>query len=48
MGKYARDREALASLVGAAEVHRDVFVDDELATCEPASTLPLTQRYMLR
>ena len=26
----------------------DVFVDDELATCEPASTLPLTQRYMLR
>ena len=26
----------------------DVFVDDELATCEPAQTLPLTQRYMLR
>ena len=26
----------------------DVFVDDELATCAPASTLPLTQRYMLR
>ena len=26
----------------------EVFVDDELATCEPASTLPLTQRYMLR
>ena len=26
----------------------DVFVDDVLATCEPASTLPLTQRYMLR
>jgi len=26
----------------------DVFVDGELATCEPASTLPLTQRYMLR
>ncbi len=26
----------------------DVFVDDELATCEPASKLPLAQRYMLR
>jgi len=26
----------------------DVFVDGELATCEPASTLPLTQLYMLR
>ena len=26
----------------------DVFVDDVLATCEPAATLPLTQRYMLR
>jgi urease subunit alpha len=26
----------------------DVFVNDVLATCEPASTLPLTQRYMLR
>ena len=26
----------------------DVFVDDLLAICEPASTLPLTQRYMLR
>ena len=26
----------------------DVFVDGELATCEPAKTLPLTQRYMLR
>ena len=26
----------------------DVFVDDVLAICEPASTLPLTQRYMLR
>jgi urease subunit alpha len=26
----------------------DVFVDDELATCEPASELPLAQRYMLR
>lgn len=25
-----------------------VFVDGELATCEPASELPLTQRYMLR
>jgi urease subunit alpha len=26
----------------------EVFVDGELATCEPAETLPLTQRYMLR
>jgi urease subunit alpha len=26
----------------------DVFVNDELATCEPATELPLTQRYMLR
>ncbi|WP_158810500.1 urease subunit alpha [Beijerinckia sp. L45] len=26
----------------------DVFVDGELATCEPASVLPLAQRYMLR
>lgn len=25
-----------------------VYVDGELATCEPAETLPLTQRYMLR
>jgi urease subunit alpha len=26
----------------------DVYVDGELATCEPARELPLTQRYMLR
>ncbi|MBM3585268.1 MAG: urease subunit alpha [Alphaproteobacteria bacterium] len=26
----------------------EVFVDGELATCPPARTLPLTQRYMLR
>jgi urease subunit alpha len=26
----------------------DVFVDGELATCEPAEKLPLAQRYMLR
>jgi urease subunit alpha len=26
----------------------DVFVNGELATCEPASELPLTQRYILR
>src|SRR6476661_2863928 len=26
----------------------DVFVDGELATCEPARVLPLAQRYMLR
>jgi len=26
----------------------DVFVDGQLATCAPASELPLTQRYMLR
>jgi urease subunit alpha len=26
----------------------DVFVDGELATCEPAHELPLSQRYMLR
>lgn len=26
----------------------EVFADGELATCEPARTLPLTQRYMLR
>jgi urease subunit alpha len=26
----------------------DVTVDGELATCEPARSLPLTQRYMLR
>ncbi|ROO24188.1 urease subunit alpha [Salinisphaera orenii MK-B5] len=26
----------------------DVFADDQKLTCEPASTLPLTQRYMLR
>jgi urease subunit alpha len=26
----------------------DVFVDGQLATCEPARELPLTQRYMLR
>ncbi len=26
----------------------DVFVDGELATCEPARELPLAQRYMLR
>ena len=26
----------------------DVFVDGELATCEPAKVLPLAQRYMLR
>ena len=26
----------------------DVFVDGELATCEPAQQLPLTQKYMLR
>ena len=26
----------------------DVFVDGKLAYCDPASELPLTQRYMLR
>jgi urease subunit alpha len=26
----------------------DVFVDGALATCEPATRLPLAQRYMLR
>jgi urease subunit alpha len=26
----------------------DVYVDGEIATCEPARELPLTQRYMLR
>ncbi len=26
----------------------EVYVDGELATCEPAATLPLAQRYMLR
>jgi urease subunit alpha len=26
----------------------DVFVDGDLATCEPAETLPLAQKYMLR
>lgn len=26
----------------------DVFVDGELATCEPAKTLPMAQRYMMR
>jgi len=26
----------------------DVYVDGDLTTCEPAKTLPLTQRYMLR
>jgi urease subunit alpha len=26
----------------------DVFVNDELATCEPARELPLARRYMLR
>ena len=26
----------------------DVFVDGEIATCEPARELPLAQRYMLR
>jgi urease subunit alpha len=26
----------------------DVYVDGELATCEPAKSLPMTQRYMLR
>lgn len=26
----------------------DVFVDGKLATCEPAKTVPLSQRYMLR
>lgn len=26
----------------------DVYVDGDLATCKPAKTLPLTQRYMLR
>jgi urease subunit alpha len=26
----------------------DVFVDGELATCEPATELPLARRYMLR
>ena len=26
----------------------DVFVDGELATCEPAAELPLAQKYMLR
>jgi urease subunit alpha len=26
----------------------DVFVDGQLATCEPAKVLPLAQRYMLR
>ena len=26
----------------------EVFVDGKLATCEPATELPLTQRYMLR
>jgi urease subunit alpha len=26
----------------------EVRVDGELITCEPAETLPLTQRYMLR
>jgi urease subunit alpha len=26
----------------------EVFVDGELATCEPATELPLAQRYMLR
>ena len=34
MGKYAADREALASLVGEAEVHRDVYVDDEVFALE--------------
>ncbi|MBL2434416.1 urease subunit alpha, partial [Klebsiella pneumoniae] len=26
----------------------EVFVNGELATCEPATVLPLAQRYMLR
>ena len=26
----------------------DVYVDGEIATCEPATELPLAQRYMLR
>jgi urease subunit alpha len=26
----------------------DVFVDGQLATCEPAASLPLTQRYVMR
>tara|TARA_B100000686_G_C16776582_1_gene968861 strand:+ start:877 stop:1008 length:132 start_codon:yes stop_codon:yes gene_type:complete len=26
----------------------EVFVDGELATCQPADNLPLAQRYMLR
>jgi len=26
----------------------DVSVDGEIAYCDPAKTLPLTQRYMLR
>jgi urease subunit alpha len=26
----------------------NVYVDGELATCEPVSVLPLAQRYMLR
>ena len=26
----------------------DVYVDEKLASCEPAHELPLTQRYMLR
>ena len=34
MGKYAADLEALASLVGPAEVHRDVYVDDEVFALE--------------
>ena len=34
MGKYAADREALAALVRDAEVHRDVYVDDEVFALE--------------
>ena len=43
-------RDPLRSLVYSAadRAIRDVFVDGELATCDPAETLPLTQRYMQR
>ena len=39
---------ALEDVVNAVDGAIDVYVDGELATCEPASSVPLARRYMLR
>ena len=48
LGKQHMLRNAACPAIEVDPQTFDVSVDGELATCAPASTLPLTQRYMLR